>query len=119
MNLQLKFLDAILGITDNSTENRISKLLMGIIVPALPVLYGVSSVLSRHSKFIGRGRMADLSGLAAVAAGIGYLSLGLFIHVHYCWKDHPKLAGGADAASVFLILVVGLALLFMFLGVLM
>ena len=39
-------------------------------VPSFPFLYGLSSLLGRHSKFIGRFRIVNLTGLSAVAAGI-------------------------------------------------
>ncbi len=118
MDRFLKLYDATLGITNSRSEERIRKLLMGLIAPALPFLYGLSSVLSEHSKFIGRRGFVNLSGFSAVAAGVAYLSLGLLLHVHNCWADHPRLAGVADAARGLLALVFGVGVLAMFYGVL-
>jgi len=114
----LKILDALLGITEPSIEDRVTKLLMGVMLPLLPVFYGLSSIRSGHSWFIGRHGGMHLFGRAATAAGFMYLSLGLLIHVHYCWKDHPKLAGVADFGQLILLLAIGLSLVMMIVGAL-
>jgi hypothetical protein len=115
MKRLLKTLDVVLGITEPSTEERVTKLLLGVVVPLFPIVYGVSSILSGRSKFLGRFGLMNVDGMAAVAAGIAYLSFGLFVHVSYCWGEHPILAG---VVRYILLIVVGLSLLFVLVGVL-
>jgi hypothetical protein len=66
----------------------------------------VTSLFTRHSRVIGRWGIAELTGTAAVMAGLGYISLAMILHVHNVWEDHPQFAGLADVAR--LLLLVGL-----------
>ena len=106
----LKMLDAVLGVTDQSNEERITRFLFGILLPMLPLWYGVASIISRHSKIIGRRGIADLTGTAAMLAGAAYVCLALLIHVHNIWDEHPWFAGVADAAKGLLLIALGAAM---------
>jgi hypothetical protein len=99
MDRLLKWLDAVLGVTDSSLEERLTKAFWGVLVPLLPLCFGVFSVISRHSKFIGRGGLVDLTGTSALMAGVGYICIALLIHVHIVWEEHPWFDGIADAGS--------------------
>ncbi len=48
----------------------------GLGLPLVQVLYGVTSIVTEQSMFIGRWGMVDLNGIPAVPVGIAYLSLG-------------------------------------------
>jgi len=60
----------------------------------------------------------NLDGVPAVSAGIGYLCLGLLLHVQMFWVDHMTLGGLADAARTLLIIVIAVSLVGTFVGVL-
>ena len=111
MNHLLRLLDSILGLSDTSRESRLGRLVKGVVIPSVPLIYGVSCVVSRHAMIIGRGGIASLSGLPAIGIGVAYAAVGLLIYVHSCWEDHPQLAGARDAARGVLLLVIIVALL--------
>ncbi|MCA9067905.1 MAG: hypothetical protein KDA84_03220, partial [Planctomycetaceae bacterium] len=97
-------LDAALGVTDGSPHERFRRGVWGVLVPLVPFGYGVSSLLTGHSVFLRLSRyqefLRELSGRAALMAGLGYVCLGLLLHIHFLWHEHPQLAGVADAARL-------------------
>ena len=118
MNRMLKWLDAVLGVNNSSVEERVAKAFWGILVPLWPLWYGVASLISRESMFIGRRGLVGLTGLSAMMAGIGYICLALLIHVHFVWEEHPLFDGISDAARAVLLIGIAAALLGLFVGVL-
>lgn len=115
----IKLIDALLGIADGSWEERAKKCLLGILVPAVPIVYGLLCMLAEEAQFIGRYGIITLSGAAAMSAGAAYMAFGLFLHVHFVWDDHPQLGSLSDPARTLLLIVTGLSLTFTFVGVLL
>jgi hypothetical protein len=67
----------------------------GIIVPAVTLGYGIRCCILKKAIFIGtagRGRSGmELDGTEAIAMGITWMCLALFIHFHYFWPTLKRL----------------------------
>jgi hypothetical protein len=69
----------------------------GIIVPAVTLGYGIRSCILQHCvllggrKFSGRRSVTELDGSEAIAMGITWMCLGLFLHFHYFWPTLKRL----------------------------
>lgn len=115
-----QIVDALLGIEDGSAEDRIERSLFGLLLPLVPLLYGLSSIISGQSVFVGGGRLtgmlrvAHLSGTSAVFAGVFYITVALLMHVHFVWQEHPRLGQLFDLARGSLLIVLIVSLLSMF-----
>jgi len=84
----------------------ITRVVVGLAVPAVFLVYGVSSMLARRAMVIARHGFAEIVGLPAVAAGFAYAAAALLLYVHVCWDDHPHLGGLRDATRQLLAVVV-------------
>jgi hypothetical protein len=70
---------------------RVKMWLLGVGLAALPIGYGMHCLVVRHALLLGdRETDLDLYGSAAVALGIAYLAVGIFIHAHWFWGLYPK-----------------------------
>ena len=87
-----------------------AKLGLGIVIPTLVLLYGVSCVVNQHALIIARGGFSRISGLPALSAGIAYVAVAMIIYVHICWDDHPYLGGFRDVVRQLLLVVIVIAL---------
>jgi hypothetical protein len=67
----------------------------GLIVPAVTLAYGINCCIVKKALFIGTagfGRHGmKLDGSEAVAMGITWICLALFIHFHYFWPTLKRL----------------------------
>ena len=88
----------------------LARFVLGIVLPAMVLFYGISCGLSRHATVITRGGLAEIAGLPAVAVGVAYAAIGMILYVHVCWDGHPYFAGLRDAARQLLLLVMIVAL---------
>lgn len=106
-----RFVEAIVGRWQPSIGVAIARLILGIAIPALIFMYGLSCVFSHQAYILDRtGRPTEVSGLPALAVGIAYAAAGLLLYVHVCWEEHAYLAGVRDFARSILLLVIGTAL---------
>ncbi len=70
-----------------------AKWLGGAIVPLLIGWYGLGCCLSQEARFVGtQGAFLDLTGRAAVALGLAWLSGAAFLHFHFFWGNLKKLS---------------------------
>jgi hypothetical protein len=58
---------------------------LGVVVAAGAVVYGVSCIVSRSGTMIGELGSLQLRGLNAVALGVAVVSAGLLLHCHFFW----------------------------------
>jgi hypothetical protein len=71
----------------------------GVVLAALPALYGLYFVVAGHVLHRGRGGGGfELIGLKARAYGLIFVAIGALLHVHFYWKSHPALRDRARAA---------------------
>ena len=118
MQQALKIFDHALGVSDPTTESRVSKFVLGVLIPLVPLLYGLQSLMTAESAFPGRFRLVQLEGPAALSAGVVYLAIGLILHVHHCWTEHVRLGGLADFARLVLAVLIAIGLVGTLIGVL-
>lgn len=72
----------------------------GIVLPSVLIAYGLACWISGHAAIADRYYPLDLNGTKAIAAGIAYLSLGVFLHCHYFWGNLYHLAGFAVLGKI-------------------
>ncbi len=79
---------------------------VGVGVALIPIYCGIRSLLTGHATLFGRhGSRLELTGSAAVAMAIAYLAVGAFIHAHWFWGLHPKLARFSPMLKALAVLV--------------
>ena len=105
-----KSLELLVGRWEPPLATALAKLGLGVVLPAVFFIYGISCGLSRHATVVTRGGLAEIAGLPAVAVGIAYAAIGLILYVHICWDGHPYFSGLRDAARQLLLLVIVVAL---------
>ena len=73
----------------------------GLIVPAVMLSYGIKScILQKSVLFGGRRHGMTLDGSEAVAMGITWICLGLFLHFHLFWPTLKRLYIFTDLGKI-------------------
>lgn len=76
----------------------------GLIVPAVMLSYGTRSCILKQSVLFGGGRFGrrgiELDGSEAVAMGITWICLGLFLNFHYFWPTLKRLYVFTDLGKI-------------------
>src|SRR5262245_11353972 len=76
---------------DEPSGGRVKMWLVGVGVALLPTIYGVYCLVTGHAILPAeRGSDLDVYGDAAIALGITYMAVGLFIHAQWFWGLHPR-----------------------------
>ena len=112
-------LDVWLGLDSPDAIDRTIRITFGILIPFLIVWFAVSGFVTGETVFYGRGGRLILTGWAAAWASLGYLCLGLLIHVQAIWMTHQLLSRLAEATRYILVLLMGMSMLGIVWGVLM
>ena len=77
----------------------------GLLVPVLLAALGISFCLSREGFFpSGEDDFISLTGKAAVAMGVSFISAGAFLHFHYFWGNVNCLGGVSPLAKTLAVL---------------
>jgi hypothetical protein len=72
---------------------RLKMWLLGVGLALIPIYCGIRCLQSGHATFFGsRGARLELSGPEAMTMAIAYIAVGVFIHAHWFWGLHPRLA---------------------------
>jgi hypothetical protein len=83
-----------------------SKWGMGIALPAVIAVYGLSRVILLKAALMGRrGHQISLTGWDAVAYGIAVMAVALFLNVHYFWSNSERLAEYVDLGKAVALLM--------------
>jgi hypothetical protein len=77
----------------------------GVVLALVAVGYGLYCLITGHAFFPGEGQDLDVYGSAAVALAIAYLAVGVFMHVHWFWGLHPRLAVFAPVLRIIAVVV--------------
>lgn len=73
---------------------RLKMWLLGVGLALVPIIYGIRCLQTGQATMFGnRGARLEVTGSEAVAMAIAYIAVGVFIHGHWFWGLHPKLAG--------------------------
>jgi MFS family permease len=65
----------------------------GVGFAALPMLYGIRCIVTRQGELGTLIWPSALEGGPAIALGVGWLGIGLFLHFHFFFGLHPRLEG--------------------------
>lgn len=65
--------------------------IIGVGVALIPAIYGVQCVITGTSVVGGTLWHRNVTGLPALALGLGWIGAGAFVHFHYFFGLHPKL----------------------------
>lgn len=69
---------------------RAKLVLLGIVLPAWILYYGVGAWISGHAIWFGNGNSdIEVQGATAKSLGFAYASIGLFCHFRWCWGLVP------------------------------
>jgi hypothetical protein len=78
----------------------------GMVLAALPVIYGVYSIQRGYTTMFGsRGASAKISGSAGLYLAVAYIAIGAFFHFHYFWGLSERLWRFSQALKVISLLV--------------
>jgi len=76
----------------------------GVVLAALPILWGIWCILDGEVTVPARGSVKELTGAAATAFGLVFVSIGAFMHFHYFWAPHKTLWRFAELGKILSIL---------------
>lgn len=79
---------------------RIKQWLAGVMLAAVPIVYGSICIHRGHTTLFGRGGNADLSGEAGTSLAVAYIALGAFLHFHYYWGLSERLSRFSQFAKL-------------------
>ncbi|SRR5712692_639026 len=65
--------------------DRSKQWLAGVVLAAVPVIYGVVCIKRGHTTFFGRTDSFDLTGDGGFWLAVAYIAVGAFLHFHYFW----------------------------------
>ena len=63
----------------------------GVLVAAVPAVYGIRCLLSGETTIIGRHGWLTITGSASVAFAVAFISLACWLHFQYFWTNHQRL----------------------------
>ena len=86
---------------DDPPTDAWSKWGVGIAVPVVIAIYGISRVILRQAILYGtRGRTMTMTGWDAVAFGITILAVALFLHTRFFWSNSERLREFAGLGQI-------------------
>lgn len=93
---------------------RTKQWLVGLVLAAVPIVYGVVCIRRGHTTLFGRGTNSDLTGDAAFWLALAYIAGGAFLHFRYFWGLSERLSNFSDLGEVISLLFFLLSLLYSF-----
>lgn len=84
--------------------------LAGVGLALLPLMYGISCIVTRRGELGTTLWPSEVQGPPAVALGVGWVGVGLFLHFHFFFGLHPRLAAFSRRAKSFALIVAGTGL---------
>ena len=83
---------------------RAKQWLAGLVLAAVPIIYGIVCIRRGHTTLFGRGS-SDLTGDAAFWLAVAYIAVGAFLHFHYFWGLSERLSNFSQFAKIISLLV--------------
>ena len=79
------------GLMEATGAGPVRRWIYGLVLAAVPLAYGVWCIVTRHATLRGRwGSAMELRGRTAIARGVVWVAVGLFMHLHFLWSAHPR-----------------------------
>lgn len=99
-------LDDAENFTYGASGTPVKQWLAGVLLAAVPFIYGIVCIHRGHTALFGRGlNNLDVPGVAGFWLAIAYMALGAFIHFHYFWGLSTRLWQFSQAGKVLAALV--------------
>ncbi len=92
-------------LADAPSGGRTKQWLAGVVLAAVPIIYGSICIQRGHTTLFGRGGSSDLSGDAGFWLATAYIAAGAFLHFHYFWSLSERLWPFSQFAKVLSVLV--------------
>jgi hypothetical protein len=92
-------------LSDSPKLGPVKRWLYGVLLPAVPVAYGIWAAVRQRVAVPGRTRSTVLAGAPAVAFAVAWVAAGAFAHFHFFWGPHPMLWRLADLGKIVAALV--------------
>ncbi len=95
-------------LAEGPSGGRVKQWLAGVILAAVPIIYGIICIHRGHATLLGRRAASlDVSGKAGFWLAVSYIAVGSFLHFHYFWGLSERLwrfsqAGKFTSVLVFL-----------------
>jgi hypothetical protein len=77
----------------------------GVVLAALAAAWGIWCILDGEVTVARRGNVRELTGGAATAFGLVFVSIGAFMHFHFFWATHKSLWRFAELGKILSILL--------------
>ena len=84
---------------------RTKQWLAGVVLAAVPIIYGIVCLERGHTTLFGRYASSDLTGDAAFSLAVAYVAGGAFLHFHYFWGLSERLSDYSQFAKGMALLV--------------
>jgi hypothetical protein len=82
----------------------------GVGLAVLPVIYGISCIVTRRGELGTVIWPSEVQGAPAIALGVGWIGVGLFLHFHFFFGLHSRLAVFSRRAKALALVVAGAGL---------
>ncbi|HLG56351.1 MAG TPA: hypothetical protein VI485_13530 [Vicinamibacterales bacterium] len=82
----------------------------GVGLASLPLIYGISCVVTRRGELGTMIWPSEVQGAPAIALGVGWIGVGLFLHFHFFFGLHHTLAEYSRRGKSIALIVAGLGL---------
>ena len=104
------------GLSDTPDVGAGGRWLYGVVLAALPLAWGIWCILDGEVTVPARGPVRELTGGAATAFGLVFVSIGAFMHFHFFWAPHKVLWRFAELGKILSLLLFLGALVWLGLG---
>jgi hypothetical protein len=87
-------------LADTTNASPFGQWFTGVGMAALVAIYAAHCLLTQYAVLPSRYRLVEFQGLAATALGSLYLSIAVFMHLHFFWTASPRYWGYAQLGKL-------------------
>ena len=99
------YLDDAEDLATAPSGGRTKRWLAGVVLAAVPIIYGCICIQRGHTTLFGRGASSNLTGDAGFWLAVAYIAVGAFLHFHYFWGLSERLWRFSQFAKLLSVLV--------------
>ncbi len=93
------------GLAYGPSGGRMKQWLAGVLLAAVPLIYGIICIQRGHTTLFGSRASSNLTGDAGFWLAVAYIAVGTFLHFHYFWDLSPRLSRFSQHTKVLSLLV--------------
>ena len=98
-------LDTIEDLAHGPSGGRTKQWLAGVVLAAVPMVYGIVCIQSGNTTFFGSRASAKLTSEAGFWLAVAYVAAGAFLHFHYFWGLSERLWRFSQITKILSLLV--------------